>query len=399
MAYLAFDLSIANLESRSTHYVALKILVADQTLVKNELETHNILSQSKLQHPGKGGIMNVLDSFHHDGPNGSHLCLIFEAMGPSAAQMVENLPPELGGFQGSKSPASHPIMRFPVWMAKSILRQTLLSVNFLHQCSIAHGDLQPGNILFSVKDLNTVEEGSLVQEHMNFPVGEPRPMQIVERGITEPVRRIDGKTDRWAPRYLALSQSLLRYVDLSPEFVVKLSDFGLSFHISDPPANSTTPIGLRSPEAIDEKKFTVHQDIWSFGCLIFEIIAGRPLFVPCGTADNDDDNDDHWLQLYDILGPLPQHLLPWWPRWDMYYKGNGEKIKNYVGKPPKIPYPLDTVLFNSLEEMFDTDKPDEMGAEEATTVKKLLRQILQYDESKRPSTSDLLKHPWFAHAS
>jgi len=49
----------------------------------------------------------------------------------------------------------------------------------------------------------------------------------------------------------------------------------------------------------------------------------------------------------------------------------------------------------SMEEVFDQAVP-ELDEEKASVVKKLIRQILQYDPSKRPSPAELLSDPWFA---
>jgi non-specific serine/threonine protein kinase len=47
-----------------------------------------------------------------------------------------------------------------------------------------------------------------------------------------------------------------------------------------------------------------------------------------------------------------------------------------------------------MEEMFDLAMP-EIGAHEANLIKKLLRRILQFDSSKRPSPCEILLDPWF----
>lgn len=144
--------------------------------------------------------MSMIDFFEHKGPNGVHSCLIFDVMGPSTAGALEDLP-NIAADGGWK---------YPIWMAKSILWQTLLGINFLHKSGIVHGDLQQGNFLFPVKDLGSISEDELSQNNE----------------ISEPVQRIDGSADLWAPRYLALNRPLTDYLDISPEFSVKISDLG-----------------------------------------------------------------------------------------------------------------------------------------------------------------------------
>jgi serine/threonine protein kinase len=127
-------------------------------------------------------------------------------MGPSTASMVEYLPKSLVSKMGRRD-------RYPIWMAKSILRQALLGIDFLHESGISHGDLQPGNLLFSVTDLISVDEIRLSQQEL-YPTS------------LQPIERQDKKVDLWAPKYLAVNQPLTEFVDLDPNFVIKISDMG-----------------------------------------------------------------------------------------------------------------------------------------------------------------------------
>jgi serine/threonine protein kinase len=152
-------------------------------------------------------VTKLLDSFQHKGPNGVHLCLVFEAMGPSVESMVEELPYLKSLNRGMN-------IWYPTWMAKSILRQVLQGLVFLHKQGIVHGDLQPGNVLFSVRSLSSYTLEELEQD-------------INDReGISQPVERLDGKVDLWAPNYLVEPRPLADYALIEPGFTVKLSDMG-----------------------------------------------------------------------------------------------------------------------------------------------------------------------------
>lgn len=165
--------------------------------------------------------------------------------------------------------------------------------------------------------------------------------------------------------------------------------------IGEPPKNLGTPTALRSPERIVGNVPAINQDIWSFGCLIFEFITGSMLFPICWFSSKKEMDDEHLLRMFDVIGPLPRDILSKWKRSKVYFNAEGEKIKNYIGELSEDhlskmhPDP-------PLEEYFDQLKPDEMSDEDAQHVKRILRWILQYDVSKRPSTSELLKDPWFS---
>lgn len=146
----------------------------------------------------------LLDSFLHWGINGKHQCLVFEPMGATAASLVEELPENKPKMYGIRQ-------RYPKWMAKKILLHALRGLAFLHENGIVHGDVQPGNLLFSIENIEHVSEDALKQDEASTAI---------------PIHRTDGKTDKWAPKNLYLKQPLYDHVQVGPELCVKLSDLG-----------------------------------------------------------------------------------------------------------------------------------------------------------------------------
>lgn len=63
-----------------------------------------------------------MDSFIHNGPNGQHYCLVFETLGESVRSLQKNT------GQGS----------LPLNTVKSIARQTLLALEYLHTYNLIH---------------------------------------------------------------------------------------------------------------------------------------------------------------------------------------------------------------------------------------------------------------------
>jgi non-specific serine/threonine protein kinase len=169
-----------------------------------ELSILEKLSSLASVDPKSQHVTVLLDEFQHEGPNGKHQCLVFEVMGATAASLVEELPKNKPKMYGKVS-------RYPKWVAKRILLHSLRGLAFLHRSGVVHGDMQPGNLLFSVQDIHTVEEDELKQD---------------EQTTTILLRRLDRKIDKWAPKNLYLQQSLQDRVKLTPELLVKLSDLG-----------------------------------------------------------------------------------------------------------------------------------------------------------------------------
>jgi non-specific serine/threonine protein kinase len=100
-------------------------------------------------------------------------------------------------------------------MAKRILKQSLQALAFLHKHDIAHGDFQPGNILFALDEINSTSEDELRQVE-----------DAKSKSISPPVERLDGKHDIRAPRYLCIAQPLTSFTLTTEDLRIKLSDMG-----------------------------------------------------------------------------------------------------------------------------------------------------------------------------
>lgn len=80
------------------------------------------------------GVVEFLDHFTHNGPNGMHVCMVFEVMGPNLLTLMKEFK-----FQG-----------ISIDMVRKIAAHTLLGLDFLHRaCGVIHTDVKPENILVS----------------------------------------------------------------------------------------------------------------------------------------------------------------------------------------------------------------------------------------------------------
>jgi len=103
------------------------------------------------------------------------------------------------------------------------------------------------------------------------------------------------------------------------------------------------------------------------------------------------------LELEAKLGPLPDELYNLWDTSSQYYTKDRKLYNCALGGVGEGEEPLMLEQF-SMEAAFDLTKP-EMSVEEGDKAKKLIRRILQYDPSKRPSAEEILCHEWFADES
>ncbi|KAI9803233.1 MAG: hypothetical protein M1825_002024 [Sarcosagium campestre] len=366
-------------------WVALKINTAFMSPQSMELSLHRSLDSGKHdKDEGNQHLVALLDDFTFEGPNGIHLCLVFELMGPCVPKAIIRSP-----TRRSKSEA-HP--NLPTQTSRTVLRHVLKGLNFLHRNGIVHGDVCPGNVLRSIC-------------HLRGTIKDEKPF-VQDTVQTARVERKDGCMDIWSPEYLLEQQPLFSEVDLKLN-AAKLSDLGSAFFKASPPAIPATMTYLRAPEVILGLPFDEGIDIWSFGILVFEMFTGHPLFSPRGSWPDSPESvdDDHLLQMHSIFGELPADLMSAWSRSILYYDPYGKLSKNRVKSDHSeldmsLDYrpPLD-VFFQMQRWVQHLQTPllNDYQIDDATAdeIQSVLRLTLEYDRRKRISASELLEHPLF----
>lgn len=201
--------------------VAIKVARADARQALEELRLYKQIAQNDAN---RNHVVLPLDEFQQAGPNGLHQCVVFEPMGPSVGLLLEGIPdsPEdIASFDEPPPPPPSPTAaaetpsktRLTLGRRKALLKQLLLGLNCLHGGAVAHGDLNPGNFLLAIRQFSS-------QDVQNIRTS------CESSGKSDPVRRIDGEQDLWAPRYLYLDRPLIDFVDTEHQVSAKLSDLG-----------------------------------------------------------------------------------------------------------------------------------------------------------------------------
>lgn len=125
-------------------HVAMKIVRSAKQYTDTAIDEIKLLDKvttSDMHHPGHEHVIQLLDTFTHQGPNGVHVCMVFEVLG-------ENL---LGLIRRYKHRG------IPLVFVKQIAKQLLLSLDFLHRkCGVIHTDLKPENVLIEIGDVELI---------------------------------------------------------------------------------------------------------------------------------------------------------------------------------------------------------------------------------------------------
>ncbi|PWY63810.1 kinase-like protein [Aspergillus eucalypticola CBS 122712] len=292
-------------------------------------------------------IVRMFDYFDIRGPNGIHPCLVLEMLGPSVADLVE------GRFADGRLPGS---------LARDVARQAMVGLDALQRREIAHGDFHIRNLAFTIPSMANIPE----DEFINL-LGKP------DIGL---VRCNDGGSlGPGIPEYIVRSANLhLQPWPLSK--TIKIVDFGESFPRKDAPETLHTPLVVRAPEVIFKDRLDHRVDLWSLGCMLFELFVGQPPF-------------DSFLitpkilveQMQEITnGALPDRWVPLWKSM------RGKDITGDRGPG----------LQEWLEEMyFDGERKEDLSKDDIVELGRIIRKLLQFEPGARASVEEILNDPWF----
>lgn len=166
-----------------------------------------------------------------------------------------------------------------------------------------------------------------------------------------------------------------------------LSDFGVAFRPDDKSQfEAYTRLELRPPEAFFEPEtpLTLASDIWSLGCLIFELLAKRTLL--CSVSPS---QDTVTLDQVELQGQMPP---TWWMKWEARSEWYDEEGR-----------PLSTESHRfSWERRFEewVQKPRQksgmgtLAEDELDALSTLLQSMLSWNPSERPDISEVLMSDW-----
>jgi len=85
-------------------------------------------------HAGRSHVISFLDHFRHKGPNGIHVCMVFEVLGENLLGLIKR----------------HQNKGVPMHLVKQIAKQILLGLDYMHRCC---GVIHTGTILLMIAAL------------------------------------------------------------------------------------------------------------------------------------------------------------------------------------------------------------------------------------------------------
>ena len=161
---------------------------------------------------------------------------------------------------------------------------------------------------------------------------------------------------------------------------IVLTDFGNSYFYKRRTENEIQDRIYRSPEVILDFKYSYAADMWSVGCVIFELLTGFPLF---NVLTEPLTKDIHHLFLMEkLLGPIPLVMKKKSKRSKFLF----DSKKNFhIKNLEKI---TRTSIYNILV------KQHLFSETQARSIADFLSTVLQYNPQKRITADEMIKHQW-----
>lgn len=170
------------------------------------------------------------------------------------------------------------------------------------------------------------------------------------------------------------------HCDLKPENIlfkaenkssIKLIDFGSSCENTNKIYTYIQSRFYRSPEVILDAGYNEKIDIWSLGCILFELYKGVPIFQGV-------NEQDQLRKIVEIIGEIPENILEVSKRKHVFYNDDGEMRSPSPEDPVKPSSKSVAGLIKNAEKNFID----------------FLLDCFKLDPNERIDAEAALSHPW-----
>ncbi|KAJ7282734.1 kinase-like domain-containing protein [Mycena rebaudengoi] len=155
-------------DSKMKRHVALKVVKSAARYTETALDEIKLLQRlitsstpnGAANHPGRSHVISFLDHFRHTGPNGTHVCMVFEVLGESLLGLVKR----------------HQNKGVPMHLVKQIAKQVLLGLDYMHRCcGVIHTDIKPENVLIYIDDVESIVQSEIALANASPSSSAPNP--------------------------------------------------------------------------------------------------------------------------------------------------------------------------------------------------------------------------------
>ncbi|XP_047046093.1 serine/threonine-protein kinase SRPK-like [Lolium rigidum] len=358
--WLAFDLE-------TQKFVALKIQKSAPEFAQAALHEIEFLSEITKRDPENcKHTIQLIEHFKHTGPNGQHVCLVFEFLGDSLLKLVQ-----YNRYKG-----------IGLGRVREICRSILVGLDYLHrELGIIHSDLKLENVLLvSTIDPSKDPIRSGLKPNLDRPEGNPNGEAVlnpIEKKLKMRARRVLAKLaeKRKTAAEFARSERSLEGIDMT----CKIVDFGNACWADKQFTDFIQTRQYRAPEVILGSGYSFPVDMWSFACIAFELATGEMLFTPKEGHGYSED-EDHLALMMEVLGKMPKKIATM-----------GTKSKEYFDRHGDLKR-IRRLKISSIERVL-VDKY-KIPQSDAREFAEFLGPLLDFAPEKRPTAAQCLQNKW-----
>jgi serine/threonine-protein kinase SRPK3 len=317
-------------------------------MINNEIKMFNLLGETGFHI----NVVRVYNKFIYRKKGCKYNCIVMEVLGKNLLDFARN-------YNNNRIPEN---------IVKNIARDTLNGLQYIHSLGALHTDIKPENICVKVPKSNIMKFGIVMWNKYSNILGPC----IIKSTVSS-------------------NTSGIKYID---SFII--TDFGSVIFPLEEENKACFDIVTREyrpPEIIlgwrynkktykKLEKKTVdfwHVDIWSIGCVIFELLCGNYLFDPYNNPVNSTDAD-HMVLIKELLGDIPLELIK-----NGFY--SHEIFQNTTDFYNNIKFNYCS-LYKTLTEVYKIDSLS------AIKINDFLMPMLSLNPYERITASECLKSEW-----
>ncbi|KAL5783234.1 hypothetical protein ACOSP7_008263 [Xanthoceras sorbifolium] len=311
-------------DRQTREYVAIKVVRSIRKYREAAMIEVDVLQHLAKNDKGCSRCVQIRNWFDYR----NHICIVFEKLGPSLFDFLKR----------------NKYCPFPVDLVREFGRQLLESVAYMHDLRLIHTDLKPENILLVSSDYIKL------------------------------------------PGYKRSSSDEMSFRCLPKSSAIKLIDFGSTAFDNQNHSSIVSTRHYRAPEVILGLGWSYPCDMWSIGCILFELCTGEALFQT-------HENLEHLAMMERVLGPLPEHMI----------RRASQGAEKYFRRGSRLNWPEGAVSRGSIRAVKKLDHLKDMVLVHVQNSRSLLTDLLlgllKYDPSERLTARQALNHPFFRNPS